>query len=109
MKLNIFKEIIGEFKGDNKEVLINLSEASVGVQAFADISYISEGFDWELNQIRIEPSKPLITKNKDRDLIIPKVKDPLFPRRYVCRACGNYVEKEDNYCRTCGQCIKEEI
>ena len=110
MTLKELKTIVDHLNKNNKKddynVVINLSQVSVGVEAYVDIKAIYEGMDWEFGQIRIEPTEPIIKKRKDRDICIPKNKAPVFNRRYICRACGNFVHKEDDYCSSCGQNIK---
>lgn len=64
---------------------------------------IYEGMDWESGQIRISCQDKLIRKNKDRDIVMPIKKDPVFLKRYICVVCGGYVHKEDKYCCHCGQ------
>lgn len=105
MKLLQFKSIVNNLKGDDKPIYINLTEPSVGQRAFIDVLSVYQGFDWEMNQIRIEPSKPLIRKFNDRDLPKPKIKNNMF-NNYICTSCNTSVNKNDNYCSNCGQCIK---
>lgn len=108
MTVKELKEFINRLdeKKDAYNVVISLSQVSVGIEAYTDIKMIYEGMDWESGQIRIEPSKPIIEKHLNRDICKSKRKDPVFPKRFVCTACGNYVNKDDKYCRSCGQNIK---
>lgn len=108
MTIKELKEFINRLdeKKDAYNVVISLSQVSVGIEAYTDIKMIYEGMDWEAGQIRIEPSKPIIEKHLNRDICKSKRKDPVFPKRFVCPACGYYVCKDDKYCRSCGQNIK---
>lgn len=46
-------------------VYITTSEQSIGGRAKADVDYITLGFDWENNQLRINPKQKLIKWNKE--------------------------------------------
>ena len=46
----------------NAEVVITISEPSIGGRAKVDIASIYPGFDWERGQVRIEPEKPIVLK-----------------------------------------------
>ena len=41
------------------EVCITVKEVAIGGRARCGVKYISLGFDWEHNQLRIEPSQDL--------------------------------------------------
>nr|WP_312985388.1 hypothetical protein [Clostridioides sp.] len=43
-------------------VMINLSQPSICCRASVGIKDIKMGFDWEHNQLRIDPDKPIILK-----------------------------------------------
>ena len=86
--------------GRDKQVVVTLNSASIGGRAFANVVDICNGIDWEAGQIRISVDKPIIEKNKDRDVPMQKAKTS---NGYVCQACGYFVRKTDKYCSTCGQ------
>ncbi len=90
------------FKRDS-QVVVTLNSSSMGGRAFANVVDICHGIDWEAGQIRIAVDKPIIEKNKDRDVPMPKAKTS---NGYVCPACGYFVRKDDKYCSTCGQNIE---
>lgn len=46
-------------------VYITTSEPSIGGRAKADVDYVTLGFDWENNQLRINPKQKLIKWNKE--------------------------------------------
>lgn len=46
----------------NAEVVITISEPSIGSRAKVGIDSIYPGFDWEHGQIRIESEKPIVLK-----------------------------------------------
>jgi hypothetical protein len=87
----------------DKQVVVTLDSVSVGGRAFANVTSVDAGFDWEANQIRIDVDRPIIEKNKDRDVPMPKAK---ASNGYICRACGYFVRKDDKYCSTCGQNVE---
>lgn len=89
----------------DKQVVVTLNSTSMGGRAFANVRDICKGVDWEAGQIRIAVDRPIIEKNKDRDIPMPKAKCPTT-KGYVCRACGYFVRKDDKYCSTCGQNVE---
>lgn len=60
---NVLAEYIKRGYGD-KEVLITLSSPSIGARASCGVSCVMSGFDHEDGQIRIEPSRKIIEKEK---------------------------------------------
>ena len=113
MKLNELKKLIDFYVGRNKdnqdkEVVIELDQVSVGFSASSQVKQFYEGIDWDSGKFFISTKDKLIMKNKDRDIPVEIKKDPMFKNRYVCTACGYYVCKDDNYCRTCGNKLKTE-
>lgn len=113
MKLEELKKIIDSYVEQGKgkdDVVITLSNPSVGPRASTGISSIFPGFDWEQGQIRVEPDEALITKDKDRDVALP-IKQREYnlsnKKRIVrsCPKCGNHVAISDKYCSYCGQKI----
>ena len=86
----------------DKQVVVTLDSASMGARAFANVTGGEKGVDWEAGQIRISVDRPIIERNKDRDVPMPKSKTM---NGYVCPACGYFVRKDDKYCATCGQNI----
>lgn len=97
--------------GDN-QVLVTLSESSIGSRAATGITGIHSGFDWERGQVRISTEKKIISYGKDRD-------NPMEPRKedydigtrirhlLLCPKCENQLRKYDDYCSNCGQKIKK--
>ena len=73
MNLKELKEIIDftinsiypHHRPEDFQVLITLSESSVGCRAFSQIKYAGAGMDWEHKQFRIEPDKELVTKGNN--------------------------------------------
>ncbi len=66
MNLKEFKNIIDTIEkrvcAEEIEVLITTSESTVGGRAYSRVKGITLGFDWERNQLRIEPNDKLIKK-----------------------------------------------
>jgi len=87
----------------DEQVVVTLDSISMGGRAFANVTSVHRGIDWEDGQIRIGVDKPIIEKNKDRDAPMPKAKTS---NGYVCCACGYFVRKDDKYCSTCGQNVE---
>ena len=94
---------------DDIQVIISLSEPSMGASAGTSIGFAGMGFDWERGQFRIEPSEKLVRKGK----ALYDVKSPrseVFDGRtyFFCDNCGggNRVAKDDKYCRCCGQRLR---
>lgn len=96
----------------DEPVLITLSEPSIGGRAASAVTGICEGIDWEHGQIRIASEKPLISKEKDRD--VPR---PVKVRKYdlgngkikkirACPVCENHCKKDDRYCSRCWQRVE---
>jgi hypothetical protein len=49
-------------KPEDIEVLINISEKSIGASASSKVQYAGMGIDWEHGQFRIEPCFNMIMK-----------------------------------------------
>lgn len=108
MKLKELKQSIDFYVSRNKdnqdkEVVVELDQVSVGFSASSQVVQFYEGIDWDSGKFFIGTKDKLIMKNKDRDIPIKIKQDPVFPKRFVCTACGCYVNKQDNYCSSCGQ------
>lgn len=94
-------------KPENIPVLITLSENSIGARAASTVKYAGLGFDWENNQFRIEPEKPLVTKgNNLSDVKGILCKEYNGRKLYFCPRCQSKITKNDYYCRYCGQKLK---
>ena len=106
----ISKSLIEQGKEED-DVLITLSEPSIGGRASTPINYVYAGFDWEHGQVRVEPKDSLINKLKDRDkqLDIKIMEYNNSGRKCIirkCPICENHLKKDDKYCSRCGQAIK---
>ena len=111
MKLKELKQSIDFYisrnqNNEEKEVVVSLDQVSVGFSASSQVEQFHEGIDWDSGKFFIGTKDKLIMKNKDRDIPVEIKKDPTFNNKYVCSACGYYVCKGDNYCRTCGNKLK---
>lgn len=94
---------------DPKEinVLITLSDSSIGARASSEIKYAGLGFDWESGQFRLEPTKVLVTKGNTLKDIKPVKREQFEGRNfYFCPRCDGKIAKDDCYCRECGQKLK---
>lgn len=97
---------------ENNQVLVTLSESSIGARAATGITGIHSGFDWEHGQIRISTEKKIISYDKNRDKVIePRKEDHNIGTRtrhlLLCFKCENQLRKDDNYCSHCGQRVKK--
>ena len=97
---------------DEVNVIITLEEMSIGSRAGTGIENIFLGFDWEHNQLRIQPKEKLVRYNKQRD--IPK--DILYYKLqdiHYCPTCQHPLKKTEarnnKYCPFCGQCFTRQI
>lgn len=90
--------------GEN-DILITLSQKSVGARMSVGVRGIYAGFDFESGQIRIEPMEPICKRGRAKD-------DPVAmnifafssPRKfYSCPMCEETVKKDAHYCPRCGQ------
>ena len=69
MNLKEFKDTVDKLYSharypEELEVVITTSEHAIGGRAKVSIRSVSKGIDWERNQVRIEPEKPLIKKGE---------------------------------------------
>lgn len=105
MKLKELKDridfLISRRNNADKQVSIILQQFSVGGKANSIVEQIYEGTDFDSDKIFIITKNDLIIKDKNN--AVEMKRDPVFPKRFVCRGCGNYVDKDFNYCSCCGQ------
>lgn len=115
MTLAELKKIVDSYCEDkytNPEevkLIITLEEMSAGARAGTDVENVFMGFDWEHNQLRIQPKDKLIRYNKDRDVPndVRHYKDT-----YFCPTCQYSLRKteiQNNYCPFCGQHFSKNI
>lgn len=97
---------------DEVNVIITLEEMSMGPRAGTGVESIFMGFDWEHNQLRIQPKEKLVRYNKQRD--IPK--DILYYKLqdfHYCPTCQHPLKKTEtrnnNFCPFCGQRFSKNI
>lgn len=105
MNLLEFKNIIDSRYSHCKnpeevKVLITTADPSVGPRASCDISSIRIGFDWERNQLRLEPAIRLVREGRNFDDARKIYKEN---NNFWCPRCTCLVNKTDKYCRSCGQ------
>lgn len=91
----------------NIEVLITLSESSIGARAFTKVSCVGLGFDWESGQFRIEPQKTIVSKgNTTKNIKSVECKQFKNRNYHFCPRCESKISKNDKFCRYCGQRLK---
>ena len=88
------------------EVCITLVEPSIGGRAKMGVAFAVRGFDWESREFRIEPKEELVRKGRDLKTAIPIRERLSFDRSckvYCCPTCDSKINKNDKFCRFCGQ------
>lgn len=96
-------------RGENR-VVVNLKQFGIGSGAKEPIKSAGNGMDWDKGNFVLYPSKALIHKDKDRDIVIQPVKKQLKGSSrsyYYCGKCHLKVAKDDSYCKHCGQKMYE--
>jgi hypothetical protein len=89
------------------EVVITVSENSMGARASSAVKYAGKGFDWENHQFRLEPSRALVSKgNSLTDVKSVVCRQSEGRNFYFCPRCGQKISKSDHYCRDCSQKLK---
>ena len=93
-----------------KSVVITLADPSIGDRAKADIISVFEGFDWESDQVRLEPSVKLVSESCKK--LVRKANSKLvvdIKGRYItvyhCPKCNNKLSRTANYCSKCGTAV----
>ena len=95
---------------EKNEVVITLVEPSVGGRANSKVRCAVNGFDWEKGQFRIEPVEELVRKGRDLKTAIPAKERLSFDKTctvFRCPICDGKINKNDYFCRFCGQKLKE--
>ena len=88
-------------------VLVNLAEPSVGAMASVNVNYVGIGFDWESGQFRINTDRKLVFKGNSLNDIKHVRLEPFEGRNYYwCPRCDSRVNKDEKFCRNCGQKMK---
>ena len=60
------KQLLSILSGlDDKEIVIKLSQSSIGPQAFSTIKSVDIGFDWDEGKVFLIPSKNLVDKQPE--------------------------------------------
>ena len=88
------------------EVVILLSEKSIGPHASSQIENIIPGFDWDNGKILIHPTKRLVSDTMSRDVGKMRV---FWHDTLRCPTCERRVTKKAKYCEHCGQKFAKEI
>lgn len=94
-------------KPEDISVLITTKDPSIGPRASVGVEGLFMGFDWESNQLRIEPAEKIVRIGNRMDDVKPAVLRAYNGKNYYwCPKCGYRVGKEDRFCKTCGQKMK---
>ena len=102
-----YERIPNGYSPKDISVLITTAEPSIGGRASSGISGIFMGFDWESNQLRIEPTDKLVRLGNSLSDVKPcvhKVYDGADT--YCCPRCTGMVQERDKFCKHCGQKMK---
>lgn len=104
--LNI-ESLPNSLKPEEVQVLVNLNESSIGARASTKVKYTFMGIDWEYGQFRIETDKKIVSKGNRiddiKEVICKKFEGKNY---YVCSTCGSKINKNDRFCKYCGQKLK---
>ena len=95
----------------DEEVVITLDEPSVGSRASCKVACVFCGFDWERGQVRIEPENKLVNKGNslhdEKEMHLLKcIYDKITKIVCHCPSCDLKVDRQDKFCRRCGQKLK---
>lgn len=90
----------------NDEVVILLSQKSLGAHASSTIECAMPGFDWDNGRLMIRPTKRLVedVMSRDTEKMRTYWHDVLH-----CPTCERRVTKKAKYCEHCGQKFTKEI
>ena len=92
---------------EETNVLITLSETSMGARASSEIKYAGMGMDWEHGQFRIEPTKSIVSRgNAFKDIKSVECRPYEGRNFYFCPRCQGKITKDDTFCRYCSQQLK---
>ena len=117
MKANEFEQNLNWYISHghaDDDVMIYCKEPSVGPVAAENITRIDAGFDWDAGCIFLEPAKPLIHYECNRDVPKSIVRIEFHNHNgkvratYHCPVCQCRVQNGDRYCHTCGQMLDSE-
>jgi hypothetical protein len=79
----------------NTDVVVNLNRLGIGSGAQESIKSASIGMDWDKGKFILYPTKALIYKKKNRDIIIKSVKKGFkgfcFPKHFKKVICFNIL------------------
>ena len=89
----------GSRDADELDIVIKTSERCLSCDGISGIKSVEKGFDWHKNEIILFPEKELVPKSIHRDI-------PKKPNGNLCSECEEYLEKEWEYCPTCGKAIE---
>lgn len=109
MTCNELKNVLSSYcetgHGDDN-VMIILSEKSIGFHAASAVESALPGFDWDNGRILIHPIEKLVRDKMSRD--VEKIR--VFWRDVLhCPTCERRVSKKAKYCEHCGQKFSKEI
>lgn len=96
---------------EEKEVVIALTQSSMGPIASTGIKNIYPGIDWDKNRIIINPKRAICDKTlfENTGAIIDIKKSSDGKDICYCSKCHNKISKKDKYCKSCGiRLYKEE-
>lgn len=116
MNLKELKEVVDfsmkQLQGTPPEkvpVLVTLYERGIGPRAATKIKHAGLGFDWEMNQFRLESEELIVRKGNSIHDVKPVLSEEFNGRQhYFCsnEYCRSKIFKKDRYCRECGQKLK---
>lgn len=110
MKLNELKELVDTYVNDgleNRNIVIDLNEHSIGGRVSTGLVNIYPGFDWESGQIRVQTADKIcrLGNSKNNSMKMQIFAHISSRKYYGCPSCGEFVRKTDRWCSHCGQRI----
>lgn len=99
---------------EDKTVVIELSQSSIGPVASVGIRNIYQGFDHDNNRIIINPNRAICDKSifESRNRIgrLAYTRESSDGKLlHFCPECFTKISKKDSYCRDCGTKICHEV
>lgn len=101
---NAYENIPNNKDPEKINVVLDLSDPSIGARASVNIEGIRFGIDWESGQLRIRPTEEVVSKKYSEGLREKKAvcSSNVIPG-YWCPTCLATVKRKSKCCPNCGQ------
>jgi len=103
-------KIEGTEKGAEQiQVVIPLSEPSIGPVKTTEISGIGLGFDWNTGKLMVYTKDQVVRKDFEKKKAAILKKKYGINEIYYCSNCNSIIKASDHFCHMCGkQLVREE-